>query len=148
MPAIKSSLQNPSEISHDHNTRESKLALKFATTKYYNETETLHFQMTLDDSDQQSKPFLMMKAKEPMQLVEFHVGLHHANSKQNAKKAKMQRRKENSNQMAPYEDLTEVAFDPNTKSYKYLLVNPEPGYEYRISWEKPPLSNTPRSKRH
>ena len=50
--------------------------------------------------------------------------------------AKVLRKPIDSNISKDYELTKSVAFDRETKSYEYNLINPEPGYYYRILWEK------------
>lgn len=60
-PIIKSSLQEVGSLTEGDPAEPKTVSLKFKEHRFYNDTEIVHVEMQLDDSDQASKPFLCAK---------------------------------------------------------------------------------------
>lgn len=111
--------------------------LGFRETRYYNDTEIVHVEMQLDDSDQASQTFLGARVDHPMRLIHFRVELlHFCKPAHMAQKAILERRLMTANSSAQFSVCASVDFDQVSKAYEYLLVYPEPGYFYRLRWDR------------
>lgn len=146
-PRIVSSLQIPEPTFSDEPDGYKKVELKFKAPKFYNDTEVIHFEMSIDDSDQKSSPFLAFDVNNPMQLLEFRVDLIHANKAYMKNSARLERRLIKVNQSHPYERCEIIPFDGMTKSYRAVVIDPSPGYSYRLIWEKPAVQGVPKAKK-
>lgn len=112
-----------------------KVFLTFKRPLLFNETGVVHFHAETDDADNSAKPYLDHKVDTFINIIQFRVILKYKDDNFNAP-AKVLRKPIDSNISKDYELTKSVAFDRETKSYEYNLINPEPGYYYRILWEK------------
>ena len=137
-PRISSDLQTISPIKNIPGETRKVVELCFPQTRMYNDVEVVHLKMDCDDSDQAASPHIQHAVKHPIRVIAFDVELLHATKGYFGEKAKVIRRA-SGNGSAIEEPLATVDFDPVTKSFSYRLLNPEPGYDYRIMWPRPPL---------
>lgn len=114
-----------------------QLKLKFKNARVYNDVEIVHLRMKLDDSDHKSLPFLNQTVKAPVRLISFRVELLHVNNSYYGKMASFKRKRIENGHAAIEEPLATIIFDVNTKSYFHQIADPEPGYHYTLTWEKP-----------
>lgn len=135
-PKISSTLQNcdgkivtSSSNDYDH------AVLKFKKALTYNESAVVHFHAEMDDVDGLAQPYLDVKIDEPISVVDFQVTLAYKAS-DFSEQAKFMRKRINSAVPANYEIIGTVNYNPNSKSYEYVLTNPEVGYYYRLEWVK------------
>ena len=89
----------------------------------------------LDDVDGKSLPHVETRVTDEIDIIHYRIILKHK-SETYDKNAILERCKMNSNMSSNFEKIKEIAFDKNTKSYEYHLLNPEVQYYYRITWEK------------
>jgi len=122
----------------------SRVNIKFARPRVYNEPEIVHLTMDIDDSDDVSQPFLAQKVDQPIQLLNFRIELLHATNGYHQSKATVSRKRLDDNR-AEFEEFDQATFHPLTRSYTYHMLNPEPGFAYKIHWEKP-RSRKPKEK--
>ncbi len=135
-PVVSSSLQNcdghiikSSAMEYDH------VELKFKKALFYNESAVVHFHADMDDIDGTALPYLDVKIEEPISVVDFRVILAYKDT-HFAEQAKFKRKPISSRVSSDYEVLETVNFNSYSKSYEYVLTNPEVGYFYRLEWQK------------
>ena len=144
-PVIKSDLQIPSEVKTMDGETRKHVRMAFRQSRTYNDVEIVHILMEIDDSDGASQPFIGQRVESPVRLITFDVELLHVTSKYFGEVARLSRRLLDK-PTAVEEYITTVKFNPMTKSFSYQLPNPEPGFQYLISWNKPPLPAANRRK--
>lgn len=118
--------------------------VKFAQTRFFNETEVIHLKSSMDDSDGRSQPYVSLVVELPITLVQFRVELLHCMKPAHAGMTAFLERKLKTLTRSEYELLRDVKFDLTSRAFECVLPNPEPGYEYRLRWDKPAI-NPPRS---
>ncbi len=109
-----------------------KAIFKFKEPLVYNGVFVAHIKMEMDDSDKRSSPHMEQYVRERTQLISFKVQLPYKN-KRVIPAAKLSRRPINSVN-SPYEFLSSISFDKNTKTYEHNIFEPEVGYSYRLEW--------------
>lgn len=92
----------------------------------------INFHAELDDTDKQSKTTISHGITQDVDIVQFRVVLQYKSEKSNAVIEKQ-----------PLNSVSkdwrlhkEVAFNLETKSYEYNLLNPDVGWLYRIRWDR------------
>lgn len=146
LPRIESALQSVSEIRQIEGEMTRGVTLKFPTTRIYNDVEIINFKMHLDDSDHKASPFLLQRVESPIRLITFQVELLHAPAKYMNSVAIVTKRSLSHGNAAVETQIDTVNFDVRTKSFYCQLLEPELGYDYKLSWQRPELSAT-RAKR-
>lgn len=101
----------------------------------YDEVAVLHLRCEVDDVDRTAKPILEQKVIQPIQFISFRVILKNK-SKSYAKLAQIRRCRIDTKLHVDYETISSIPFDKESKSYSYVLREPEIGYFYRLEWEK------------
>lgn len=135
-PTINSSLQNcDGQIITSSSNDYDHVVLKFKKALFYNESAVVHFHADMDDVDGTAQPHLDVKVEEPISVVDFRVILAYKDSNFN-EQARFMRKPVNSRTPSSYQILETVNFHTHSKSYEYVLTNPEVGYFYRLEWEK------------
>ena len=136
MTKVTSDLQDVINIVDEKNPdMYDKAILKFKKPLHYNQNSVLHFKAELDDVDGKSLPHVETRVTDEIDIIHYRIILKHK-SETYDKNAILERCKMNSNMSSNFEKIKEIAFDKNTKSYEYHLLNPEVQYYYRITWEK------------
>ena len=113
--------------------------LSFKTPLFYKQATTCHLHLSnLTDYVKKSKPYLAFSVKEdePVRLVRYRVYLKDVDRHYD-RMAKLEYKNASSPEGVEYVQVPEtemIPFDKATKSYKYDLVDPEPGYDYRVNW--------------
>ena len=107
----------------------------FLIALFYNEPAVVHFHADMDDVDGVAQPHLDVKIEEPISVVNFHVILAYKN-KDFSEQAVFKRKLINSAIPTDYIVLETIPFNVQSKSYEYVLTNPEVGYFYRLEWVK------------
>jgi hypothetical protein len=136
-PKCESDLQYICKISSVVGKTTKLLQLKFKKPRIYNDVEIIHFRMELDDSDHKSQTYVGQNVHDPIRLVCFRVELLHANQAYYNKVAVVSRKRVDNGTNSLDEILVRVKFDQATKSYYHQVTDPEPGYNYRLTWERP-----------
>jgi hypothetical protein len=134
-PDIESDLQDVNGVSKTPEGHYDKVYLNFKKPLLYDESEMVHVKMSLDDSDDIAEPYLETKVDEPIKLVSWRVELRHKPDDFN-KKALVKKKKIEAQVSPTYGLITSVPFSHDSKSYTYKLTDPDPGYYYKIEWEK------------
>lgn len=134
-PDIESDLQNVNGVSKTPEGHYDKVYLKLRKPLLYDESEMIHVRMNLDDSDDAALPYLETKVDEPIKLVSWRVELRHKPDTFD-EKALVKKKKVEAQVSPTYDLITSVPFNHDSKSYTYKLIDPEPGYYYKIEWEK------------
>ena len=123
----------------EHNYRKDewdKAFIKFNRPLMYNESTVVHLKTENYDEDGSAKPWLECMITSPVEIIQFRVMLGYK-PRNYSKSAIIERRKIGNNiSSSEYEMITHVDFDTKYKQYVYMLLNPEPGYKYRLHWEK------------
>lgn len=136
-PEIKSDIQEIGAINTVSGETTSSLKLKFKKAKVFNDVEVIHLKMNLDDSDKKSGTFLEHIVNAPINFISFKVELLHAKPSYFGKQATLTRKNIEKGDRAAIEKLGNYPFEATSKSFSCNLNNPEPGYSYRLEWERP-----------
>lgn len=112
-----------------------KAIIKFPTPLSYNESTVLHIRTENDDIDKKAKPWIECSLNSPIEIMLFRVLLSYK-AKSYSKKALLKRRKLDAEVGVDYDVIETVDFDSKYKQYNHIVLNPEPGYSYRLEWDK------------
>ena len=135
-PIISSTLQNCDGTLIENTSNDyDHVVLKFKKALSYNESAVVHFHASMDDVDYTAQPHLDVKVEEPISVVDFRVILAYKDANF-SEKARFMRKPINSGIPTDYQILETVTFNSYSKSYEYVLTNPEVGYFYRLEWVK------------
>ena len=135
-PTISSTLQNcDGTIIENTSNDYDHVVLRFRKALSYNESAVVHFHACMDDVDNTAQPHLDVKVEEPISVVVFRVMLGYKDANF-SEKARFMRKPINSEVPTGYQILETVTFNSYSKSYEYVLTNPEVGYFYRLEWVK------------
>ena len=133
LPNISSKFQEVKNIIINERDYD-KAILTFKKPLLYNETGVVHFRAETDDYDGTAKPYLDYKVESHINIIHYRVILKYKNDFHQP--AKVLKRPINCNSPTEYTEISSITFDERAKCYEYYLINPEPGYFYRIQWEK------------
>ncbi|MBK5008551.1 hypothetical protein IAE33_000411 [Pseudomonas sp. S60] len=136
-PTCESDLQEIGSVDSIKGENTKSVKLKFKRAKIYNDVEVIHLKMAMDDSDKKSEPFLQQSVLSPVSVISFRVDLLYADTKYFGNKATLSRRETEKGHRATDEILGQYSFDATTKSYYCNVTEPEPGYTYKLSWDRP-----------
>lgn len=144
-PELMSDLQECGEVSAVAGTNDKSVKFLFKRPRFYNEVEIVHIKMRTDDEDGLASPHLSLNVMFPTNMIAFRIELLHASRAYNGKLARVVRQAAAPGAIgigssAVEENVCMVSFDSLTKSYSWQLANPEPGYVYKIVWEKPKMN--------
>lgn len=135
-PRISSSLQNCNgQIINSSSNDYDHVVLKFKKALFYNESAVVHFHADMDDVDGTAQPHLDVRVEEPISVVDLRVILAYKDANF-AEQARFMRKPVSSRVPTDYQILETVNFNTHSKSYEYVLTNPEVGYFYRLEWVK------------
>lgn len=112
-----------------------KARLSLRNPKLYNETAVFHYRITANDSNHRSQTKVELKIDEPIELVKVNIALGYKPTNYTVP-AKVERSKIRHDTPPAYEQIDLIPFDCLLKEYTYTLHHPEPGYFYKISWER------------
>lgn len=135
-PQITSSLQEIDEIQPIDGTAQSKVKVNFKKPILFNEVEVVHLRMMLDDADHKSETYAGLMVREPTKTITFKVELLNSKNKYNGAHAKILRSDIDKNKGNLPKEIDSVKFDPVSKSFEYILPNPQPGFRYSLEWER------------
>jgi hypothetical protein len=136
-PKCESDLQEIGKTEEIPGVTTKSLELKFKKPRIYNDVEIVHVKMQIDDSDQKSGTFISQTVHMPIKLICFRVELLSADAKYNGKYASLRRKFIPNGKSALEEEVQTIPFDPHTKAFFCQVTDPEPGYDYTLSWERP-----------
>ncbi len=135
-PAITSRLQTIANVKYNKDKSQwDEATIKFPQPLKYNESTVVNVKTVNDDHDNTAKPFLTSKLEAPIDMIAFRVLLSYKPDGYN-KPATLQRKKVGTAIDGDYETIGSVPFDKEHKLYYHCLTSPEPGYIYKIEWEK------------
>lgn len=135
-PKIESVSQKISPLIHNENKNEWDTAkITFNHPLKYNDCTVISIKTTNEDTDNTAKPWISSRLDTPIEVLGFRVLLSYK-SNEYAKPAYFERKKIVSQIDEDFEFIESVEFDKDHKLYYHTKTNPEPGYIYRLRWEK------------
>lgn len=135
-PKIESRIHSLVNISHnqDKNCWDNAV-VRFNHPLRYNECTVINVKIETDDVDGSAKPWISSRLDSPIEMLTYRILLAYKDCNFNSP-AVFERKMISSQIDRDYEVIGSVPFDKEHKSYYYCYTNPEPGYIYRIRWEK------------
>lgn len=109
--------------------------IRFKQPLKYNECSVVNVKSDHDDYDQIPQPHLTSKLDAPIDVITFRVLLTYKPDGYNVA-ATLKRKKIKADIERDYEIMKSVPFDTHHKLYYYCLIDPDPGYYYRLEWDK------------
>lgn len=137
LPKVESDIQDIGTVNSVPGETTSSVKLKFKNAKVFNDVEVIHLKMEMDDLDKKSGTFIEQKVTSPINFISFKVELLHASSAYFGKQATLTRKDLEKGDRAAIEKLRKYPFEATSKSFSCNLNNPEPGYAYKLEWERP-----------
>jgi len=136
VPILTSNAQTIENINHNKNKNAWDCAfIKFSHPLRYNECTVVNVKSDNDDYDGTAKPWLSCKLETPIEIMFFRVMLSY--KPEGFKSPAVFERKQIGTEIdGTYEYMESVEFNAGNKQYSFCKVNPEPGYIYRLRWEK------------
>lgn len=134
LPEVSSKFQEVKNIITNDQDYD-KAILTFKRPLLYNETGVVHFKAETDDYDGKAKPHLDYRVDSFINIIHYRVILKYKNDDFH-QPAKVLRKPINCKTPTDYTEIGSITFDERAKCYEYYLISPEPGYFYRIQWEK------------
>lgn len=134
LPDVSSKFQEVKDVITNQNDYD-KAILTFKRPLLYNETGVVHFRAETDDYDGKAKPHLDYRVESNINIIHFRVILKYKEDNFH-QPAKVLKRPINCKTPSDYTEIGSISFDERAKCYEYYLINPKPGYFYRIQWEK------------
>ncbi len=109
--------------------------LRFKKPLTYNESTVVHIKTENDDHDGIAKPFIYCKLESPIDIMQFRVLLAYKPTGY-AEKAIFERKLIDQEIDAEFEYIESIDFNSLYKQYYHVIVDPAPGYIYRLRWKK------------
>ena len=109
------------------------LKLAFKNPPLYNQTAVVQYKAEINDVNHVSSTYLELRVEYPIDCIQMNVELGY---KDQAANAIVERKLIHSATGSGYTPIDTVPFDPIHKRYMYQVFRPEPGYFYKISWER------------
>ena len=135
-PPLTSRSQTISDVKYNPDKNQwDEAIIKFPKPLKYNECTVINVKIENDDHDNTAKPYLTSKLETPIDMITFRVLLAYKPEEYN-KPAKLTRKKIDTEVDGVFETIGSVPFNKEYKSYYHCLINPDPGYIYKIEWEK------------
>lgn len=136
MPKIWSKSQLIENIVHHDDTQQwDSAVLKFKKPLMYNESTVVHIKTENDDYDGTAKPYIYCKLESPIDIMQFRVLLAYK-PQGYSEKAVFERKLIGQQIDSDYEYIESVEFNCLYKQYYHVVVDPLPGYIYRLRWTK------------
>lgn len=136
MPKLSSSTQTIERVKHNEDGNKwDDAVIKFGKPLRYNECTVMNIKSENDDFDGTAKPWLSCKLSTPIDMIDYHVMLSYKSDNFN-KSAIFERKKIDTDVDGEFEYLESINFDMGNKMYRFCKISPEPGYIYRLRWEK------------
>lgn len=135
-PVLTSNAQTIENVCHDPDANKwDEAYLRFRRPLRYNECTVINLKTDNDDFDGTAKPWISCKLEEPIEMMLFRVMLSYKPAEYNSR-AVFERKKIDTEIDGTYEYIESVEFNAGNKLYSFCKVNPEPGYIYRLRWDK------------
>ena len=109
--------------------------IQFKTPLTYNESTVLHIRTDNDDYDGRAEPYISTRLDTPIKIMQYKVLLSYKPDDYK-EKAIFERKQISSEVDSSWTYIDSVPFEPDYKQYQYVVVDPEPGFIYRIRWTK------------
>lgn len=136
MPKIWSNSQIVDNIVHHEDPQQWDSAiLKFKKPLTYNESTVVHIKTENDDHDGTAKPYIYCRLESPIDIMQFRVLLAYKPD-DCVEKAIFERKLISQEIDTDYEYMESVPFNPLYKQFYHVVVDPSPGYVYRLRWVK------------
>ena len=136
MPRIFSNSQRIENIKHYSDAQQWDSAiLRFKKPLTYNESTVVHIKTENDDHDGTAKPFIYCKLESPIDIMQFRVLLAYKPTGY-TEKAIFERKLIDQEIDAEFEYIESIEFNSLYKQYYHVIVDPAPGYIYRLRWKK------------
>lgn len=136
MPKIWSNSQIVDNIVHHEDPQQWDSAiLKFKKPLTYNESTVVHIKTENDDHDGTAKPYIYCRLESPIDIMQFRVLLAYKPD-DSVEKAIFERKLISQEIDTDYEYMESVPFNPLYKQFYHVVVDPSPGYVYRLRWVK------------
>lgn len=132
---IHSDLQTVDKITKNGAGEYDQASLKLRNPALYNETTVIHFKTIANDAKRVSIPKVEVCVSYPIEFIQITVLLGYKPDNY-TNTAKIEKRKIKSNLPQDYSTISSIPFDNKCKQYSYCLINPEPGYFYRLVWDR------------
>lgn len=139
-PVFTSKLQSVGSSDKDAKTGWDVVTLKFQQTRYLNDTEVVHLLSTLDDSDEKAETYCNSRIEHPLRLLHFRVELLHCSRPAHAGMIAHIERKKTTHAPGKWEPIDKVQFNLSSRSFEYMITDPEPEYQYCIRWDRPAIN--------
>lgn len=135
-PNISSDLQSVEfESKSKDGSSYDSVRLRLKKPALFNETTIIHFRTKATDPERVSEPKVELCVKQPIEFIHVDIQLGYKDFLY-SHTAKVERAKIDSDVPQKYETLCSIPFDGIYRQYTYSFINPEPGYFYRITWER------------
>lgn len=135
-PEISSDLQTvENSLPSQDSTSYDKVRLRLKQPALYNETTVIHFRSKTNDAEKISEPKVEVCVKWPIEFIQINIHLGYKDTTC-VETARIERKKINSDVPQKYEVVKSIPFDNRSRQYVYSFINPEPGYFYKIVWER------------
>ena len=135
-PQLSSNAQIIENVHHDEDGNKWDDAIvKFTKPLRYNECTVINIKTENDDFDDTAQPWLSCKLSAPIEMLVFRILLSHKPDNY-ADPAVFERKKIDADIDGDYKYIERIEFDQKNKQYSFSKVNPEPGFIYRLKWEK------------
>lgn len=136
VPKLESRIHTLGTMHHNEDrNRWDNTMIQFKHPLKYNECTVINVKTENDDTDGKAKPWISSRLESPIEMMTYRVLLAYKGANFN-KPAYFERKKIDSQIDGDYMTIESVPFDKEHKSYFYCATNPEPGYIYRLRWEK------------
>lgn len=136
IPELKSRIHSIELPRHNPDPNKwDEATIKFEKPLKYNECTMVNVQTENDDSDGKAKPWISCKLATPIDMLTFRVMLAYLPTDYNIP-ATFERKKIDAEVDGEFEAIKSISFDQAHKLYYHCVANPEPGYIYRLRWEK------------
>lgn len=135
-PTLTSNAQTIVNVQHNKdNNKWDGAYIQFGRPLRYNECTVVNVKTDNDDFDGAAKPWISCNLETPIEMMLFRVMLSYKPDGF-AAPAIFERKKIDTEIDGEYEYLESVEFNTGNKLYSYCKINPEPGFIYRLRWEK------------
>lgn len=136
MPKLTSNTQTIEDVKENSDKNKwDGATIKFKHPLTYNECAVVNVKAETDDYEGVSKPWISSKLESPIEMMLFRVMLSNKPDGYN-EPAIFERKQIGVEIDGGYQYIESVEFNQGNKLYSHCVVNPEPGYIYRLKWKK------------
>jgi len=131
---VESSLQDIENFRiNNSNTEYDNVILRLKRPVLYNENTVIHCKTHVNDADHRSDPKVEVCVKSPTELINTTIEL---SFKERNTPARCMKKRIESIVPQNYQLFDSIPFNEKTRQYEYSLINPDPGYFYKIEWDR------------